>query len=588
MKVEYINTIKKYFKQFNNQINGMKLKKWLAINSEIYNDLLNDLKNCQSFSNIGSLVYCIIHDIDPNGFKCKACGKPLKIIHITKPQKYCSQICAMNDQDLQNKRRQTIAQDSNYYKIRQEKTTKTCLERYGSKTPAESDIVKQHMKEAFSKDPDIWKKRGEKSKQTCLERYGVENPSSTKEVRKKVIKSNMEKFGVDNPNKLLEIQEKIKNTCLKKYGVDCQFKRKEVIEYSLKKSWNKILQWGDWVIPLFTFKDYTGYNKNQEYKWKCVKCGNEFIQHLYHTKISKLSTFIPRCLKCYPIKVGSYKEIELQNFCKQYLKIIENDRNLIKPQELDIVIPEKKVAIEFNGIYWHSDKRKQDSNYHLNKTIACEEQGYKLIHIWEYDWINPLKQNILKEKIKAILGIDQEKIYARKCIIKEISAKEKNEFLNLYHIQGEDKSKIKLGLFYNDELVGVMTFGKPRFNKKYEWELIRYATKSGLQVLGGAGKLLSYFEKNYKSKNIITYADRSYSQGNMYKKIGFNLNKVTDPGYVWIKGNEIYTRYQCQKHKLKDILGEKFNKDLSENENMYLNGYIKIYDCGNLVFRKDC
>jgi hypothetical protein len=188
--------------------------------------------------------------------------------------------------------------------------------------------------------------------------------------------------------------------------------------------------------------------------------------------------------------------------------------------------------------------------------------NFSLIHT--KNCLNFLFQNILKEKIKSLLGVNQTKIYARKCEIKEISSKEKNEFLNKHHIQGEDKSKIKLGLFHENELVAVMTFGKPRFNKNYEYELIRYATKSGCQVLGGAGKLLSFFELNYSPKNIITYADRSYSQGNMYNQIGFSLIKKSEPSYIWIKDNVILSRYQCQKHKLINILGENFNKSLSE------------------------
>ena len=134
--------------------------------------------------------------------------------------------------------------------------------------------------------------------------------------------------------------------------------------------------------------------------------------------------------------------------------------------------------------------------------------GYKLIHIFEHEWIN--KQTIIKSKLKALFNVEQERIYARKCIIKEISNKEKNEFLNQFHIQGEDKSKVKLGLFYEEELVAVITFGKPRFNKNYEYELIRYATSK--HVIGGATKLLKYFERNYKPKSIITYADRRFSQ----------------------------------------------------------------------------
>ena len=131
-----------------------------------------------------------------------------------------------------------------------------------------------------------------------------------------------------------------------------------------------------------------------------------------------------------------------------------------------------------------------------------------MIHIFEFEWLN--KQEIIKAKLKSLFNVEQKHIYARNCIVKEINSKTKNLFLNTNHIQGEDKSNIKIGLFNENELVAVMTFGKPRFNKNYEWELIRYATSK--HVIGGAGKLLTYFERTYKPKSIITYADRRFSQ----------------------------------------------------------------------------
>jgi very-short-patch-repair endonuclease len=246
--------------------------------------------------------------------------------------------------------------------------------------------------------------------------------------------------------------------------------------------------------------------------------------NILHGHIPGLSA-CPRCLHCYPLtKPISNLEKELVDFCKQYYPDLkENDRTLISPKELDIVIPELKLAIEFNGDFWHSIQAGKDTNYHLNKTLECEKAGYRLIHIFEHEWIN--KQDIIKTKLKALFNVEQEHVYARKCTVKEISSKDKNEFLNLHHIQGEDKSKVKLGLFYQDELVAVMTFGKPRFNKNYEYELIRYATSK--HVIGGAGKLLKYFERKYKPKSIITYADRRFSQGNMYFKLGFKLDHIS-------------------------------------------------------------
>jgi hypothetical protein len=200
-----------------------------------------------------------------------------------------------------------------------------------------------------------------------------------------------------------------------------------------------------------------------------------------------------------------------------------------------------------------------------------KNNGYKLIHIFEHEWIN--KQEIIKAKLKALFNVEQKRIYARKCIIKEISASDKNKFLNQYHIQGEDKSKVKLGLFYKDELIAVMTFGKSRLNKHYEWELIRYATK--YKVIGGAGRLLKYFEREYKPKSIITYADRRFSQGNMYNKLGFNLDHVSQPNYVWIKDDKILTRYQTQKHNLKNVISN-FDLNLTEAENMVNNRLLSI------------
>lgn len=457
--------------------------------------------------------------------------------------------------------------------IIREKIKKTNLEKYGVETPMENDKCKNNFKISM------------------IKKYGVDNPLKIQNILDQVKETNLKKYGVEFPLQSEQIREKIKETNQKKYGNELYVKSREFLNISFNKFKNLIK---DYVIPLFDENEFNGFLNKKNYHWKCVKCGNEFEQELYTSsplELSKISEYIPRCLKCYPYLSGiSYLEKEIFSFIKDIYKgeIIENDRNVIKPYELDIVIPKKKIAFEFNGTYWHSSNiLKKCINYHLNKTLACEEKGYKLIHIWEYDWINPIKQNILKEKIKAILGVDQTKIYARKCIIKEIDSKIKNEFLNLNHIQGEDKSKVKLGLFYNEELVAVMTFGKPRFSKNAEYELIRYATKSGYQVLGGAGKLLRYFERNYNPKSIITYADRSYSQGNMYRKIGFNELKPSAPNYSWVKGDMIYSRYQCQKHKLKGLLGDKFDEKISESQNMLLNGFIKVYDCGNLVFKKE-
>ena len=226
-------------------------------------------------------------------------------------------------------------------------------------------------------------------------------------------------------------------------------------------------------------------------------------------------------------------------------------------------------------------KHGKDKNYHLNKTLECEKNGYRLIHIFEYEWIN--KQEIIKSKLKSLFGVEQERIYARKCIIKEIDSNTKNIFLNRYHIQGEDKSKVKLGLFYKDELVAVMTFGKPRFNKNYEWELIRYATSK--HVIGGASKLLKYFERNFNPNSIITYADRRFSQGNMYYKLGFTLKMLSSPGYSWISDEHLMylNRLNCFKSNVKKMFDD-YDESLSIRENLINHGFYQLFDCRKFCF----
>ena len=299
---------------------------------------------------------------------------------------------------------------------------------------------------------------------------------------------------------------------------------------------------------------------------------------------------IPRCLDCYPIKKSqSYGELELYNFIKSIYKgiILQRKRNIIKPLELDIYLPEHNLAFEYNGIYWHSEiSSNTDKNYHLDKTEMCEKQNIQLIHIFEDEWLN--KKDIIKNKIKHLLNLSDKKLYARKCIIKEIIPKIKNQFLNEYHIQSEDKSKYKLGLFHNNDLVGVMTFGKPRLSSGYKntkegtYELIRFATS--IHIVGGFSKLLKHFIRNYKPIKIITYADRRYSQGNVYIKNGFKLINKGKPNYYYTK-NHIQREHRFNYRK--NVLNKKldlYDKNLTEWQNMQINGYDRIWDCGSLKF----
>lgn len=186
--------------------------------------------------------------------------------------------------------------------------------------------------------------------------------------------------------------------------------------------------------------------------------------------------------------------------------------------------------------------------------------------------------DIWKSMIDNKLGLSV-KVYARECEVHEISAIDAYNFLSDNHLQGGIFAKKNYGLFYKGELIEVMTFSRPRYNSKYEWELIRLCTKHGFCVVGGASRLFHLFIKENSPKSIISYANRRFSQGKVYQKLGFSFMRNTAPNYFWVRGTEIKSRVQCQRHKLGN-----FPKDMTEADIMHSRGYWKLYDCGNMVF----
>ena len=281
------------------------------------------------------------------------------------------------------------------------------------------------------------------------------------------------------------------------------------------------------------------------------------------------------CRSCFCERSSLY-EFELCDFLKEYFSIYSGNRTIIKPYELDIVIPSKKLAIEFNGLYWHSELYK-DKNYHKMKTDLCEQHGYQLIHIFEDEWAE--KPDLVKRMLKHKLGVDDSpKVYARKCDIGLVSFNDHQSFMEQNHIQGSISASIRLGLYYNDELVACLSF-KTLSNGNYD--LVRYATSKN--VVGGFSRLLKYFKSNYDWKSIITFANRRYSQGNLYLTNGFTHVYNTHVNYYYTKQQWRYSRNQFQKHKLKDKL-ENYDSNLTEHQNCFNHGYYRIYDSGHMKF----
>lgn len=453
----------------------------------------------------------------------------------------------------------------------------------------------------------------DKIKKTNNQKYGTDYGLGNKDIISKRNKTVKDKYGVDNVSQLIEVSDKKKQTCLKnygvewilkdsmirkngmieKYGVDNNTKRIEIREKYSKERKDQFYdslfstdRLKGKIIPLFSKEEYNGVGL--DYRFKCIKCVNEFSDKLEDGDI-------PRCKVCYPVKGSSLFEKEITEYIKNILpneKVIENDKLVLNGKELDIYIPSKNVAIECNGLYWHGELNGgKKRNYHLNKTDSCEKINVHLVHIFEDEWID--NEEIVKSKLSHILNVakNTNKCYARCCEIKEISVKEKNDFLHKYHIQGDDFSNVKLGAYYKNELVAVMTFGKPRIamgHKKHidgQYELIRFATSRN--VTGVGSKLLSHFIKTYKPLKILSYADRRWTKmsNNVYEKLGFTKISNGTPNYWYVPKRNIKRlyRYKFRKQVLNTVL-ENFNPYLSEWENMKNNGYDRIWDCGSIKF----
>ena len=300
------------------------------------------------------------------------------------------------------------------------------------------------------------------------------------------------------------------------------------------------------------------------------------------------------CPKC--SNIISKAELEIVDWLKEIgiNNIQTSNRNILNNKELDIYLPDHKLAIEFNGIYWHSEDYKDD-NYHLQKTEECLSKGITLIHIFEDEWL--MKKNIVKSRIKNLLKLTKSNktIYARNTFIKEIDSVQARKFLDNNHLQGFVGAKIHLGLFYkhnnNEYLVSYMSFGNLRKNlgqreiNDSHYELLRFCNFIDYRVIGGASKLLKYFEKTYKPERIISYADRRWSTGNLYEQLKFTLSHKSKPNYFYLEGNKRHNRFGYRK----DILISKYNCNPEMTEKEFCRdilGLTRIYDCGNLVYEK--
>ena len=417
----------------------------------------------------------------------------------------------------------------------------------------------------------------------------------TEERRKKRKKDSEAFWRSMTPDKLASWNEEHRKTNLEKYGVISNLRLPEVIQKAknlsnTEEAKNKAKQTrvsnfyelllgsrlNYFLEPMFTKEEYTQSKNREKYSFKCKHCDIIFEDTLYSGKI-------PKCPICFKDEYSTRSSMErsMVDFLVE-LKVVYklNDRTEIYPKELDFFIPLKNLAIEMNGNYYHSEiAGGKDKNYHLDKYNHCSTKGIRCLFIREDEWLT--KNEIVKSIIKSALGMYDKKIGARLTVSKKISSKDANLFYKVNHIQGSTKAEEHFGLFLKDELVSCISFGRNRF-KKDSYEITRFANKLGYSVNGAFSKLMRLWD----NRGILyTYADKRYFTGKVYETVGFIKQEDSPPSYVYTHlSNRMETknRFNYMKHRLKESLN--FDESLSEWQIMQLDGYDRIWDCGNAVY----
>lgn len=528
---------------------------------------------------VGSFWYLILN---PNKqLKCYICGKTLSFenAYVTKKGKgseRATYLACSRDEVYQNAlrlRKQTNLKRYGVEALLQSKDkVEKCKNTWKNRTDDQKKDTTLKRQSTILKEygsvNNFYKERDLKTRQTSIIKYGCEYPSQSEEVKNKAKQTCHIKYNCDYAAQVNEIRDKQKKTFAMHYGEKGDPRRTEFYERcrsSFLKSLDDFKKENDCIeIKPLIQKYGTGWLQAQIVSFIKYKS----INFVKNSDIEKIKNYYKNSLP----KGTSHIEKSLKDFIKSLnVEFVENNRKIISPMELDIYIPSKKLALELDGLFWHSMRSKE---YHIEKTKLCKEKGIRLIHIFEDEWL--YKTDIIKSIIKSALGIYDEKVYARKCKIVEIDNKQYKDFLEKNHSQGPINSSYRYGLFFNNQLIEVAGFGKNRF-KKNEFELQRCCTKLNTQIVGGFSKLIKHF-----SHNFISYIDLAKFTGDSYLKIGFKKLQVTPPSYFYFYKDSAhkYHRINFQKHKLKNFPNYADNK--TEEQIMYEAGYRRVYDCGTI------
>lgn len=537
-----------------------KEKKWLEPHRAAFIEKLK-----KKHGNDLSIRELITIEISESGVRpvCKTCGSHTRFLR-GKFNLFCSNSCAQRHADTRAKMIEKWKNHGYTNPLNSsksvEKRKQSNLTRYGSEHVMSSDKGRELLKQGM------------------IEKYGVEFANQSLDVRKRAEAKSIEKYGVSHYFKTDAHKAKAREVSMKTRGVLHHTQDEALKEkFSALKSKAQIDKFKTKLPP--KYRDCSSITELYTVLYENGFTSSRKIQEELGVSQSWVSTAFRNFYLDKP--AVSFEE---EKFAEEignvfHVNFEHSNRSILSGKEIDIWIPEHNLGIEYHGLYWHSadylDRRVYD------KFLLSRKANVNLLQFWSSD-VNH-KRDIVMSIVSTNLG-KNDRIFARKCEVRNLTSSEHRLFCEENHLQGAAGASVRLGLFFKDELVSVMSFGKSRFSKKHEWEMIRFCNKKFTTVVGGASKLWKHFLKTANPKSVVTYADARISSGSLYRTLGFTFSHHSSPNYFYTKDfMTLESRVKYQKHKLKDLL-ERFDPDKTEMENMLSSGYKIVSDAGNLVF----
>ena len=550
-----------------------------------YKDFYNEIKMLPP-TKFQEKIYWYINGLNDYP-KCPMCGNIPSFLNVQKGYRtYCCRKCLNSDPN------------------KKEKTKQTNIIKYGGVAPACSEKVR------------------EKAKKTCREKFGEDYAMQSPDIQRKAIETNRAKYNVDWVGSIKEIKEKAKQTQIERYGgvgYQSQLLRQKVNSTCQKKygdplynNWEKAKQtqieryggYGNTSLEIKEkmlktrhdniIKNYDfliGYTENDEWICKCPhencnKCDQKTYITTSRIQYDRKRSNTELCTNLLPIQqshsAGTTIELFVQNILDEIGVQYETNKFILNGQQIDIWIPSKNIGIELNGTFHHSTYFKEP-NYHSDKFKLAKDLNIRLMTFWSDQIYN--HPEIVKSMIVTKLGYCKDTIYARKCQIKEVASKEASLFLEKNHIQGSTPSAYKIGLYYKDKLVSLMTFSNNTqlqgSKKDFTWKLTRFCSLCNTRVIGAAGKLLKYFIEKHKPSTITSFSSNDISDGGLYKTLGFVSDHKINSSYFYIKGNKRWHRSSFTKARIVELgWRDKVDNTWTERDVMNENKFLCIYDSG--------